>query len=147
MADPLSQTIRVLPGWDKRDQNESYHGCEVIFILRGEKGVLTFAFATDWAPMNVQQQYMNGVQRTNVIGVQPKPIDVVFHSPTPPLVPHLAQREDCPYMDNGVCYAAVSKLQATTLRDILLKEGSLGVWREMGQRYRAAAHITQVTRK
>jgi hypothetical protein len=144
---PLSQTIKVIAGWDHRPQGESYHGCELVFILRGEKGVLTFAFVTDWAPMAVQQQYMNGVQRTNVIGVQPKPIDVVFHSPTPPALPHQAQREDCPYIEGGICYAAVSKREAEALRDVMLKEGSIGVWRCMGQLYRSDAAITQNVRK
>lgn len=142
----LAQTIKILPGWDRRDQNDSYHGCELLFILRGEKGVLTFAFTTDWAPTAVQQQYMNGVQRTNVIGVQPKPIDVVWHSPTPPNLPHQPMHADCPYLE-GDCYTAISKREAEALRDILLKEGSAGVWRAMGQLYRSDAGITQNARR
>lgn len=142
----LAQTIKILPGWDKRATNESYHGCEVVFILRGDKGVLTFAVVTDWAPMAVQQQHMNGVQRTNVIGIQPKPIDVVWHSPTPPDLPYKPMHTDCPYLD-GDCYAAISKREAEALRDVLIREGSVGVWRAMGQLYRSDAGITQNSRR
>lgn len=147
MTDPLAQTIKVMPGYDRRAQNESYHGCEIVFILRGNRGVLVFASVTDWFPKNVQEQYMNGIQRTNVIGVQPKPAEFVWHSFEPTKLPHPVQHTDCPYSTNGVCYTSNSIHTAEYLRDVLIKEGSEGVWREMAQRYRSSANISQVARR
>lgn len=144
MSKPLEQTIQILSGWDLRDQDKGFHGCEVLFILRGPAGVITFACATDWTPMAVQQKYMNGVQRTNIIGIQPVAMDCIYHSFEPS--ENGKKHQDCPYTTAGVCYTS-SGGNAGYLRDILLKEGSEGIWRELGHRYRSAAKVTQNARK
>lgn len=147
MTKPLTQTIKVLPGWDKRDTNGGFHGCEVLFVLQGPAGVLTFAVATDWAPMTVQLAYMNGIKQTNVIGVQPRYVDFVYHSFKPSDLPGQTKHEDCLYSPDGVCYASSSKRTAEYLRDVLLVEGSEGIWRELGQRYRSNANVTQTAER
>ncbi len=143
MSQALTKTIEVIPGWDRREQDKGFHGCEVLFILRGQAGVLTFASGTDWSPMSVQQKHMNGAQRTNIVGVQPVAMDFVYHSFRPSSLPEKNRHNNCPYATDGICYTHISHDVAVYLRDVLLKEGSDGVWRELRQRYRSAAGITQ----
>lgn len=147
MDNNLTQTIEILAGWDHRNQEEGYHGCEILFILSGTAGAVTFACSTDWSPLPVQQKYMNGIQRTNIIGIQPTPMDFVYHSFKPSNLPQQIKHDDCPYSATGVCYTFISRGMATYLRDILLTDGSEGVWRELGQRYRSAVGIPQNVRR
>lgn len=150
MSKRLERTIEVYPGYDRRHtdraKDEGMHGAEFMFILRGEKGSITFRCYTDWLPLITQESLMEGSRRSGVVGVQPVPQDMVIHSPTPLSYGQLIARKDCPYTATGVCYSDTSSKIAHYLRDLLLLEGSEGVWRELQVRYRAAFSISQFSK-
>lgn len=141
MTDSLGRTIEIHPGYDRRPSPEGMHGAEMVFILRGPKGVVTFACFTDWLPKATQQGLMHGVERSGVIGIQPKPLEYAFHAPEPSETVRRVMHTDCPYMDGGVCWTELNTNTAEYIRDLLLQGGSDAVWLELETRYRASARI------
>lgn len=144
MSKRFERTIEVHPGYDKRDTNDGIHGAELLFVLQGQQGCITFRCFTDWLPLAAQEHYMDGVRRSNVLGVQPVPKDMVIHSPKPLTYGQQVHRNDCPYTETGGCYSNTVSSVAPFLRDLLLQEGSEGVWRELQVRYRSAFSVMQL---
>lgn len=140
----FERTIDIKPG---EAGPNGFHGCEMIFILRGPQGLATFACFTDWLPRQAQDDARNGLGiRRLSSGVQPVPLEFAYHSPKPTDTVRGTKRTDCPYLE-GECYSSYSPQTAEYLRDVLLQRGSEGVWSELEQRYRSAAKVTQLANK
>jgi len=140
----FERTIVIKPGFDNA---AGFHGCEMIFILRGPQGLTTFACFTDWFPKTTQEATSKGLGiRRLANGVQPTPLEFAFHSPKPLDTVRNNKRTDCPYIE-GECYSSYSPQTAEYLRDVLLVRGSEGVWSELEQRYRSAAKVSQLANK
>lgn len=134
----LKREFKIYPAWDKRNpnphKNYGIHGCELAFYVhdaRKSKWV-QFKVFTCWLPKNVQEEYhyKTGSYEPSVthIGEQPSAADLGYHSPKKM---YSAQtRMKCEFR-NGYCYYDGSGLNAERVRDILLKEGSDGVWKEL----------------
>jgi hypothetical protein len=132
MSDELEARIDILPGHGigKVDR----HAADMIFALRGPKGAVTCAFYTDWYTLPAQEAALyDGIKR-----VQPTADEFVFHSPRMTADTSKTPETGCMYVTGGLCYHYTSVKTAEYLRDILLAEGSDGVWREMATRYRSA---------
>lgn len=140
MSVQFERTVDVKPGTAGPN---GFHGCEVIFVLRGPHGVVTFAVFTDWLPKQAQVDATKGLAPRRLgTGIQPVPLEFAFHSPKPSDNVRSTKRTDCPYVA-GDCYSSFSPATAEYLRDTLLTYGSGGVWQELEQRYRSAAVVTQ----
>jgi len=143
----FERTIDIMPGYDKRSQDEGVHGCEIIFVLRGPHGVVTFACFTDWFPKITQEDATRGLGfRRLTTGVQPTPLEFAFHSPRLTDTVRSDKRTDCPYLPRS-CHSSYSPNTAAFLRDLLLSNGSIGVWLELERRYFSAAKVTQTATK
>ncbi len=135
----LTRTVEVLPGYDRRPEG-GMHGAEMVFILRGLKGAVTFACFTDWLPLKTQEGLMRGIERSRVIGIQPQPLEYAFHALEPSDTVRRTKHTNCPYLD-AECWTELSGPTAGYIRDLLLQGGSEAVWRELEIRYRASAGI------
>lgn len=142
----LVREFVIYPGYDKRsdDPKKDYgiHGCEIAFYVHSPRKTKTVQFKcyTDWLPLHVQKERM-GKDVTgmfpdvcqNVIGEQPSGVDLGYHSPKPM---YKGQgRMECNLSKRGYCYYDGSSLNADRLRDVMLDEGSDGVWRELEDYY------------
>lgn len=138
----LIREIRILPGYDKRSANphENYgvHGCELVFYIHDVHKSKTAQFKcyTDWLPLNVQKERMGkDVTRMYpdvcqvVTGEQPMAADLGYHSPKP--LYKGQTKMECDLSKRGYCYYDGSGLGAERVRNIMLKEGDEGVWREL----------------
>lgn len=139
MMTKFEHEVKIYPGWDRRQSDGGIHGAEIVFILKSANGLVTASYFTDWMPLEVQDEYLMSGRRTNVIGVQPVPMDMSCHSPIPFPAPLPTDRksEQCPYQP-GVCYSRIIRggvIKAA--RDIMLTEGTPGIWRLMAQYYRS----------
>lgn len=66
----------------------------------------------------------------------PLPTDLGYHSPVPLYEGHSILRNQCSYLDNKPCYYGGSGLNAKKVYDILLTEGSAGVWTYLEEYYK-----------
>lgn len=144
----LQRELIIIPGFDKRSdessKNYGVHGCEVVFYLHGPRKTKTvqLKLSTDWLPLNVQKERM-GVDVADtvsypevcqvVVSEQPMGMDLGYHSPRPKYKGQ--PRRNCDLSKRGYCYYDGSGLAADGVRDVLLKEGSEGVWRELEEYY------------
>lgn len=139
----LIRELLIYPGFDKRNpepsKNYGIHGCEVVFYIHSPRRSKTVQFKayTDWLPLNVQEEEHNKSGSYNPtathVGVQPMGADLGYHSPKPMYKGQT--RMDCDLSKRGYCYYDGSSLNADRVRDVMLKEGSEGVWRELEEYY------------
>jgi hypothetical protein len=128
MKDKFKYITKITPAFDKHSVNPrkdyGIHGCDLHMILQGEKGAVQFVLYTNWYLPSSEQKPM-----------YPDPADLGYHSPTP-RYPNQEKHEDCPYTElPGVCYCDSSCLNAKKIYQILLSEGSEGVWKALTQYY------------
>lgn len=144
----LIKEFLIIPGYDTRsdDPSKNYgvHGCEVVFYLHSPKKSKTVQFKcfTDWLPLNVQKERM-GVDVAGsvaypdvcqvVVSEQPTGADLGYHSSRP--MYRGQTRMECNLSKRGYCYYDGSGLAAELVRNVMLDEGSEGVWRELEDYY------------
>ena len=123
--------IEFEPAYDRRDpapkKNYGIHGVSVRFLLRGREGVVQFLLFTNWHLPHVQKE-LDANFLANSLGLvlyHPLPADFGYHAKVP--FYDGQQRMDCQYIEGG-CYYDGSGLDAERFYDILLLEGSDGVW-------------------
>lgn len=124
----MEHITQINGAWDKRDKDPSknygIHGVEMRFVLKGPEGAVQFLLYTGWHLPEV----------TREIGQQkPMPADLGYHSPTPR---HEGQEQmndgkGCEYLDGKPCYYDGSGCNAYGMWEVLLKEGSEGVWKAL----------------
>ena len=66
----------------------------------------------------------------------PQPADLGYHSPVPMYKDQTPTSDSCEYLDGKPCYYDGSGLNAKPVYDILLKEGSEGVWKYLEDYYK-----------
>lgn len=67
---------------------------------------------------------------------QPIPTDLGYHSRVPRYDDHKVIDQACPYLDGRPCYYDGSGLNAYRIYNVLLEEGSYGVWRALEAYYK-----------
>jgi hypothetical protein len=126
---PLTRSITFTPAYDKRsaDPSKNYgvHGCDLRFILGDARGYVQFLLFTGWHLPEVQKEFRDGPRILSA----PMPADLGYHSPTPRYDGH-EPMETCDLLC-GPCYYDGSGLNAERIYEVLLREGSDGVWREL----------------
>jgi hypothetical protein len=117
--------------------NYGIGGVTIRFLLKGEKGVIQFLISTDWYPPHVQKSRHESIDRhTDYFSIKPDGYDVGYHSPVPMYEGQETVSDSCEYLDGKPCYYDGSSLRADKwVKDILLKEGSGGVWKAMEEEY------------
>lgn len=137
----LERIVELTPAWDKRslDPNKNYgiHGVELRMVLKGPEGAYQFVLYTNWQLPHVAKEFETKLAdpRWPHLFHAPQPADVGYHAATPQYEGHTAISTQCPYV-NGPCYYDGSGLQAIVMFDLLTREGSDGVWKELERLYR-----------
>lgn len=134
----MKQSITFNPAYDKRSAkpNENYgiHGVGMVWLLEGELGVVQFIVFTHWHLPHIQAEMdLEPLNSVPYMFHKPQPVDVGYHSPKPMCEGQTEMK--CDKLPSGKCYYDGSSLQATTVFNILLAEGSVGVWKELERRY------------
>lgn len=132
------RTKTMLPDDGTDKPNYGVEAVRIRFLLRGKRGVVQFLISTNWYPPHVQEEQKYAWHRDSLREVEPEGWDVGYHSLTPMYEGQERGSESCEYLDGKPCYYDGSSLRADEwVRDILLKEGSDGVWRAMEDEYEA----------
>lgn len=133
----MEKIIEFLPAFDKRNANPSknygIHGVDLRMYLKGDKGVVQFVLYTNWHLPHVQDELESktvDIDRFYIKTFKPQPADLGYHSPKPRYEGQY-RTENCDLLDGHECYYDGSGLNAERIYDVLLKEGSEGVWREL----------------
>lgn len=131
------KTIEFSPAYDKRHpnpkKNYGIHNVDIRFVLKKGNKAVQFLFGTDWfLPETVKKYREEGIHGT-IVGLRGKNDcgvkgwDVGYHSPKPMFEGHTSIGE-CVYT-GGECYYDGSGLYAQENQEILIREGSPGVWK------------------
>ena len=128
----LRREVLFNPAFDKRDPNPSknygIHGVDMRMYLIGELGAVQFVLFTEWHLPHVQKELNAKLHARG-----PVPADLGYHSKTPRYegqeVSHNCDLLRCS------CYYDGSGLNADPIFEILLREGSEGVWRALENYY------------
>ena len=137
----LERIIEFHPAFDKRDpdpsKNYSIHGVECLFLLRGKKGAVQFLLFTNWHLPHIQKEFdAEPLNQFLYMFHKPVPVDLGYHSPKPIYEGQIAYK-DCKWLDGKLCYYDGSSLNAERVYEILLTEGSEGVWKYLEEYYKS----------
>ena len=137
----FKKEVLFTPAFDKRnpDPNKNYgiHGVGIRMLLHREKGCVQFVIYTSWQLPHVQKEMDAkpvGSGSTRYLLHKPMAADVGYHSPKPIFEGQTLQSENCPHLD-GPCYYDGSGLHAEEMFEVLLREGSDGVWTKLEAYY------------
>ncbi len=133
----FERIVEFAPAYDKRhgDSNKNYGiaSVRIWFVLKKGKKAVQFMFGTKWFLPETVDEYKrigNKGKTPPTDLTQGKQIDgwdVGYHSPKPTYKGQTS-REDCKYT-GGKCYCDGSGLYAEKNEEILLREGSDGIWK------------------
>lgn len=137
----MERIVEFSPAYDERNNtkgNYGIHGVDLRMMLKGDKGVVQFVLYTNWHLSHVQDELIEGLvgKDETYIGTvtKPMPADLGYHSHKP-MYEDQFKTENCEYLDGHECYYGGSSMGAYEIYNVLLKEGSEGVWRELEQYY------------
>jgi len=137
----FNREIFFRPAFDRRDPNPSknygIHGCDLVFVLNGEKGAVQFVIYTNWNLPHVQRE-MDEKPCDPMFPYmfhKPMPADVGYHSPVPIYEGQELVAQSCKYLGGKPCYYDGSVLHANEVFTILVEQGSEGVWRHLEEYY------------
>jgi hypothetical protein len=171
MTTEFEREVSFTPAYDKRDPNPSksygIHGVELRMILKGKLGATQFVLFTNWQLPHVtvecDARFVKNIRGPDIETItaalhgleaprrslddialkctyHPTPADLGYHWRTPQYEGQEA-REDCHALDGASCYYDGSGLSANRIYEVLLREGSEGVWRELEKEYRELAKV------
>jgi hypothetical protein len=143
----FERIVTLSPAFDKRspDPSKNYgiHGVDLRMILKGPLGATQFVLYTGWQLPHVQAELdCKPLGQFPYLHHKPLPADVGYHWHKPQYDGQDSRK--CEYTPTGRCYYDGSGLQAEEVFEILLREGSEGVWRELERRYHELA-LDEVT--
>lgn len=139
MSENFERIVYMVPAFDKRhtDPSKDYgiHGVELRMVLRGPLGATQFVLYTNWYLSHVTEDMIERtLSHPDRIGLKcrflPLPADLGYHWRTPQYEGQCSC-ENCKEIGGGVCYYDGSSLNAERIYEVLLREGSDGVWREL----------------
>lgn len=139
----MERIVKFMPAIDERNQDPDkdygIHGVDLIMMLKGSEGAVQFVLHTNWHLPKVQKELINEVVDMNdkmllKAVLMPSPADLGYYTLERK---HSNQYyiESCPYFDGKPCYYDGSGLNARRIYNVLLEEGSDGVWRELEKYY------------
>jgi hypothetical protein len=138
----MEKIVKFYPAFDRRKDpkgNYGIHGVDMRMILKGDKGAVQFVLYTNWHLPHVQEELnIKAIGQDSIYIsaiLNPMPADLGYHSPVPIYEGQSVASESCEYLDGKPCYYDGSGLNAERIYEVLLKEGSDGVWRELEDYY------------
>ncbi len=138
----MEREVIIYPGYDKRKTGDGWQGAEILFVMRGDHGAVTFSCFTDIMPKEMQLDLISKRSRISIPAVQPHAPDYTFHYDRPLYTSQQNVHNKCPYMPEGVtCYSGDNRNVGERLRDLLIDRGSGAVWAAMEIQYRDEIRI------
>lgn len=145
MKNKFERIVKITPAFDKRDidpkKNFGIGSMIIYFLLKGKKGIVQFAVMTNLHLPEVTDEFEKLGKKLNISpSIFEKnfngwfPFDLGYHSTKPHYKRN--KRLKCEYMDSGYCYYSGSSLAAQVPMEILVKEGSDGLWEFLEKRYK-----------
>lgn len=138
MPDEVFERITQFdPAYDKRPKY-GIHGVTLRMVLKGSKGATQFVLYTNWELPKVQAELdAKIISSPDMVGIRctyhPLPADLGYHSPVPR---YEGQSEmDCEYTSTGKCFYDGSGLNAERIYNVLVRNGSEAVWKELEKFY------------
>lgn len=138
----FEKKIDITAAFDKRDpdpsKNYGIHGCEMRFVLTGDKGAVQFVLYTNWQLPHVTEELVEkGITNPRDLKyvLLPMPADLGYHSPKRRYKGQKVLTKSCPYLKGKPCYYDGSGLNAEPVYQVLLEKGSDGVWEELEKYY------------
>lgn len=148
MLENFERIVEILPAYDKTKEGYGIHGAELRMVLKGQQGAVQFVLYTNWQLPHVEQNLIKKVLKDAIseeapsevikqvrtklnVYFLPMPADLGYHSKTPHYEGQYLT-SDCQYIEGG-CYYDGSGLNAEPVYQILLTEGSDGVWKYLEQ--------------
>ena len=144
MAETFERIVLMTPAFDKRNadpkKNYGIHGVDLRMILKGSLGATQFILFTNWQLPNVTEEALTRqLGRNERIGLEcsflPTAADLGYHWKTARYEGQLPIKDSCEYCDGAPCFYDGSGLNADAVFDILLREGSDGVWKKLESYY------------
>jgi len=143
MVEKFIREITIEPAFDRRntdsEKNYGVHGCNLRFVLKGSLGAVQFLLMTNWHLPHVTKEFLQKpVNDLIEIAVRflPMPADLGYHSPKP-MYKGQKSMGPCKYLNGKPCYYDGSGLNAEPVFELMLKEGSEGVWKKLEEYYKA----------
>jgi hypothetical protein len=139
----FERIVYMSPAFDKRhsspSKNYGVHGVDLRMVLKGPKGATQFELFTNWHLPHVTSATLDAPPQSR-IGLEcaflPTPADLGYHWKVARYEGQEPIRQSCEYCDGEPCYYDGSSLNAERIYEVLLREGSDGVWRELEALYR-----------
>jgi len=136
----MKRTVEFTKAFDKRDPDPSkdygIHGVDIIFALSKENKAVQFIIFTNWHLPNVQGEIDSMPLNSEFPFSRhiPQASDLGYHSPKPMYEGQEASSYNCK-LTGGKCFYEGSGSYAQEIFEVLLREGSEGVWRELEEYY------------
>lgn len=132
--DGLERAVVFQPGYShdqtgdpKRDYGQ--HGMEIIWYLRGPRGVAVFKLFAGWLPG------LKGIP-PSLADVYPIGADIGYHAPVPQYEGQEDyRRDDCTLLPGGTCYYDGSRLSAEGVATAFTEHGEPAVWAALEGQY------------
>lgn len=135
----MERIVTFSPAYDRRATGYGVHGVDLQMVLKGTKGAVQFVLYTNWQLPQVTKELVERAQGDRMYletRFLPLPADVGYHSPVPQYEGQAVIQEECEYLDGRPCYYDGSGLAAEEMYQVLVQQGSEGVWRKLEQRYK-----------
>ncbi len=116
----MERETKVTPAWDSGTREKGRHCCDLLFILRGDKGVLLFEVYTGWY-LGLGQNYASSPSKVAYHGYQP------VHGEDVP-------NWECELLGGKPCYSG-SCCCGREMFQVLVEGGTEGLWEEMEKLY------------
>lgn len=124
---PLEKWIDFQAAFDKRSsepqENYGIHGVEMKWYVRGAEGVVQWQVYTNWHWLNMPYK--------------PVAVDLGYHSYVPRYEGQSSLTKFCALLNGKPCYYDGSGLNAEPVLDLLIREGSDAVWKQLEKYYRS----------
>ena len=129
----FTKTVEFRAAFDKRDPDPSkdygIHGVDMTFYLVKDNRAIQFMLYTGWHLPHVREEGKRKGWKN-----KPLPADLGYHSPVPMYEDDLPITDDC-HVIEGPCYYDGSSLAADDVFEILVSEGSDGVWTRLEEEW------------
>jgi len=130
----LERIVEFHAAYDKRPKY-GIHGVELLMALKGDAGAVQFLLFTNWHLPHVEKDLDSRPDyKYSRLLCHPQPADLGYHSKVPRYEDQ-TKMEHCQFVEGG-CYYDGSGLNAERIYQVLLSEGSDGVWRELEAYYK-----------
>lgn len=135
----MERIVEMTPAFDKRNpdpsKNYGIHGVNLRMILKGEQGAVQFVLFTNWQLPHVTEEQRHKMSPGKAFLFEPMAADLGYHSKVPLYEGQKSIDKSCPYCDGAECFYDGSTLNAEPVYEILLREGSDGVWKYLEKYY------------